>query len=233
MITVEWVKFIALFFEGVLSFLSPCVLPILPIYIGILGGQTSEKQEPSKQLMVNTLSFVVGIALTFFLLAFASSFLSQLLLAYRQWLTMISGVLIILMGVIQLGWLNVKVLNKEFSAKTKVYQPGKQVTPFLAFLMGFTFSFSWTPCIGPILASVFFYASSHQGLLSLLLILVYCLGFIFPFILIAFFSSKMLAFFKTQGKWLQVSKKLSGYLLVLIGLSILTGFFQTIVRLIQ
>lgn len=231
--TFEWFKLTALFAEGLLSFLSPCVLPILPIYIGILGGQEQDEKSSSKRLMVNTLSFVVGISLTFFLLAFTSSFLSQFLLAYRQWLTVISGALIILMGVIQLGWFKIEFLNREFSVKTKIYQPGKKVTPFLAFLMGFTFSFSWTPCIGPILASVFFYASSHQGLLSLLLVLVYCLGFILPFILIAFFSSKMLAFFKSQGKFLQLSKTISGYLLILIGISILTGFFQTIVRLIQ
>lgn len=229
--TFEWFKLIALFFEGLLSFLSPCVLPILPIYIGILGGQAEAGKSNARRLMINTLSFVVGIALTFFLLAFASSFLSRFLLAYRQWLTILSGVLIILMGAIQLGWLKVGFLNREFSAKTKVYQPGKEVTPLLAFLMGFTFSFSWTPCIGPILASVFFYASSHQGFLSLLLVLVYCLGFILPFVLIAFFSSKMLTFFKSQGKFLHLSKTISGYLLIVIGLSILTGFFQTVLRL--
>ncbi|HFI0672155.1 TPA: cytochrome c biogenesis CcdA family protein [Streptococcus suis] len=229
---VQWFTFLALFAEGLLSFLSPCVLPILPIYVGLLAGG-AEGKEGEKKVLVNTLSFVVGIALTFFLLGFASSLLSRVLQANAQVLQIISGLLIVLMGVLQLGWFNIPMLEREFSAKNKVYKAGKNVTPFLAFLMGFTFSFSWTPCIGPILASVFIYASSQQGWLSSILLLVYCLGFILPFILVAFFSQKMLAFFKNNRHYLAWTKRISGYLLLLIGLSILTGFFQHLVRFFQ
>ncbi|HEM4277702.1 cytochrome c biogenesis protein CcdA [Streptococcus suis] len=225
----QWFTVLALFAEGLLSFLSPCVLPILPIYVGLLAGG-AEGKEGEKKVLVNTLSFVVGVALTFFLLGFASSLLSRVLQANAQLLQIISGLLIVLMGILQLGWFNIPMLEREFSAKNKVYQAGKQVTPFLAFLMGFTFSFSWTPCIGPILASVFIYASSQQGWLSGILLLVYCLGFILPFILVAFFSQKMLAFFKNNRHYLAWTKRISGYLLLLIGLSILTGFFQQFVR---
>ncbi|WP_105202649.1 cytochrome c biogenesis protein CcdA [Streptococcus suis] len=228
----QWFTVLTLFAEGLLSFLSPCVLPILPIYVGLLAGG-AEGKEGEKKVLVNTLSFVVGIALTFFLLGFASSLLSRVLQANAQVLQIISGLLIVLMGILQLGWFNIPVLEREFSAKNKVYQAGKQVTPFLAFLMGFTFSFSWTPCIGPILASVFIYASSQQGWLSGILLLVYCLGFILPFILVAFFSQKMLAFFKNNRHYLAWTKRISGYLLLLIGLSILTGFFQQFVRFFQ
>ncbi|NQN68044.1 cytochrome c biogenesis protein CcdA [Streptococcus suis] len=228
----QWFTVLALFVEGLLSFLSPCVLPILPIYIGLLAGG-AEGKEGEKKVLVNTLSFVVGITLTFFLLGFASSLLSRVLQANAQFLQIISGLLIVLMGILQLGWFNIPMLEREFSAKNKVYQAGKNVTPFLAFLMGFTFSFSWTPCIGPILASVFIYASSQQGWLSSILLLVYCLGFILPFILVAFFSQKMLAFFKNNRHYLAWTKRISGYLLLLIGLSILTGFFQHLVRFFQ
>ncbi|CYW18983.1 cytochrome c biogenesis CcdA family protein [Streptococcus suis] len=228
----QWFTVLALFAEGLLSFLSPCVLPILPIYVSLLAGG-AEGKEGEKKVLVNTLSFVVGIALTFFLLGFASSLLSRVLQENAQVLQIISGLLIVLMGILQLGWFNIPVLEREFSAKNKVYQAGKQVTPYLAFLMGFTFSFSWTPCIGPILASVFIYASSQQGWLSGILLLVYCLGFILPFILVAFFSQKMLAFFKNNRHYLAWTKRISGYLLLLIGLSILTGFFQHLVRFFQ
>lgn len=228
----QWFTFLALFAEGLLSFLSPCVLPILPIYIGLLAGG-AEGKEGERNVLVNTLSFVVGIAVTFFLLGFASSLLSRVLQANAQVLQIISGLLIILMGILQLGWFNIPMLEREFSAKNKVYQAGKQVTPFLAFLMGFTFSFSWTPCIGPILASVFIYASSQEGWLSGILLLVYCLGFILPFIFVAFFSQKMLAFFKNNRHYLAWTKRISGYLLLLIGLSILTGFFHHLVRFFQ
>lgn len=228
----QWFTFLTLFTEGLLSFLSPCVLPILPIYVGLLAGG-AEGKEGEKRVLINTLSFVVGIAVTFFLLGFASSLLSRVLQANAHVLQIISGLLIVLMGILQLGWFNIPMLEREFSAKNKVYQAGKQVTPYLAFLMGFTFSFSWTPCIGPILASVFIYASSQQGWLSSILLLVYCLGFILPFILVAFFSQKMLAFFKNNRHYLAWTKRISGYLLLLIGLSILTGFFQHLVRFFQ
>ena len=228
----DWMTVIALFAEGILSFLSPCVLPILPVYVGILAGGGGEKEE-SRTVLINTLFFVVGITMTFLLLAFTSSLLSRFLQANSQLLRIISGLLIIFMGLVQLGWLRINVLEREFSAKSKAYQVGKKVTPLVAFLMGFTFSFSWTPCIGPILASVFIYASSHAGWTSFFLILVYCLGFILPFLLVAFFSQKVLEFFKNKRQNLGWTKKVSGYLLLIIGLSILTGFFQNVVRFIQ
>ena len=228
----DWMTVIALFAEGILSFLSPCVLPILPVYVGILAGGGGEKEE-SRTVLINTLFFVVGITMSFLLLAFTSSLLSRFFQANSQLLRIISGLLIIFMGLVQLGWIRINVLEREFSAKGKAYQVGKKVTPFVAFLMGFTFSFSWTPCIGPILASVFIYASSHAGWTSFFLILVYCLGFILPFLLVAFFSQKVLEFFKNKRQNLGWTKKVSGYLLLIIGLSILTGFFQNVVRFIQ
>ncbi len=228
----DWVTVFALFAEGLLSFLSPCVLPILPVYVGILAGGAGEKEE-SRTVLINTLFFVVGITMTFLLLAFTSSLLSRFFQANSQLLQTISGLLIICLGLVQLGWLRINLLEREFSAKSKAYQVGKKVTPLVAFLMGFTFSFSWTPCIGPILASVFIYASSHSGWTSFFLILVYCLGFILPFLLVAFFSQKVLEFFKNKRQYLVWTKKVSGYLLLIIGLSILTGFFQNFVRFIQ
>ena len=228
----DWMTVIALFAEGILSFLSPCVLPILPVYVGILAGGGGEKEE-SRTVLINTLFFVVGITMSFLLLAFTSSLLSRFFQANSQLLQIISGLLIIFMGLVQLGWIRINVLEREFSAKGKAYQVGKKVTPLVAFLMGFTFSFSWTPCIGPILASVFIYASSHAGWTSFFLILVYCLGFILPFLLVAFFSQKVLEFFKNKRQNLGWTKKVSGYLLLIIGLSILTGFFQNVVRFIQ
>lgn len=99
--------------------------------------------------------------------------------------------------------------------------------------MGFSLSFSWTPCIGPILASVFFYASSHSGIWSILLISVYCLGFILPFILVALFSQKVLDYFKKQTRFLHYTKIVFGILLICIGLSILIGLFGNLIHLLK
>ena len=234
---IDGLKLSALFLEGILSFFSPCVLPVLPIYIGILAGD-SEKNEKGelvyqhKTVFVHTMAFVVGISFTFFILAFASSALSRLLIEQMQFLKIFSGLLIIFMGLLQLDVIQSRFFAREFSATNQVYHAQKKVTPWLALLMGFTFSFSWTPCIGPILASVFFYASTQQGIYSFWLISIYCIGFILPFILVALFSQKILTVFSRQVKFLRYTKIVSGIVLIGIGLSILTGFFSSIMRMI-
>ena len=181
--SVSLVKLSFLFLEGLLSFLSPCVIPILPIYIGILAGRKEQNEHGElvfnkRNTITNTLFFVLGICSTFFILAFATSFISIFLNENIKTLQIVSGILIVFMGLLQLGVFKIGFLKQEFSIKDKVKRKGNKTTPVLAFLMGFTFSFSWTPCIGPILASVFLYASSHTGIMSIILVLVYCLGFI-------------------------------------------------------
>lgn len=225
----QHITILTLFIEGLLSFFSPCVLPILPVYIGILAGQGEEKQSGEiiwdrRKVFTNTFLFISGIAATFFILAFASSLISQ-------FLQNLGGILILIMGLVQVGLIKSHFFNREYSAKNKVYQAGQKVTPLIAFLMGFTFSFSWTPCIGPILASVFLYASTHQGIYSVLLILIYCLGFVIPFALIALFSQRVMGVFKKQKRFLKYTKLFSGILLILIGISILTGSFAKIAHL--
>ena len=220
-----------LFLEGLLSFLSPCVIPILPIYIGILAGKKEKNTNGElvfnkKNTITNTLFFVLGICATFFILAFATSFISVFLNENIKTLQIISGVLIVFMGLLQLGVFKIGFLKQEFSAKNKVKRKGNKTTPFLAFLMGFTFSFSWTPCIGPILASVFLYASSHTGIMSILLVLVYIL----PFILVAFFASTLLGVFKRNTNILKYTQIISGIILIIIGVLILSGSFTTIAR---
>lgn len=229
-------KLLALFSEGVLSFFSPCVLPILPVYLGILGGQADAvvAHRPGiarKRLLTNTLFFAIGIALTFFILGFASSLFSRFLLAHLAFFRLIGGGLILLFGLFQLGVFHLSFLNRELSARQRVYRPGRQMTPLLALLLGFTFSFSWTPCIGPILASVFLYASSHQGWAGLLLIGLYSLGFILPFLLVAVFSERLLITFRKYNHILKYTKLVSGVLLLVIGFSILTGSFANLSRI--
>ena len=231
------ITILTLFVEGLLSFFSPCVLPILPVYIGILAGQGEEQQSGEmvwnrQKVFTNTFLFISGIAVTFFILAFASSLISRFFQSHIHFLKNLGGILIFIMGLIQIGLIKSRFFTREFSVKNKVYQTGQRVTPLIAFLMGFTFSFSWTPCIGPILASVFLYASTHQGLYSVLLILIYCLGFVIPFALIAVFSQKILTIFKKQKRFLKYTKLVSGILLILIGISILTGSFARLARLL-
>lgn len=226
------IKLIALFVEGILSFFSPCIIPIIPIYISMLAGKKQFDENGNilinkKNMITNSLFFVVGISITFFILAFATSYISTFLNTHIKVIQIISGILIITMGFIQLGFLKLNFLKQEFSLKRKV--KAKNMSPLVALIMGFTFSFSWTPCIGPILMSVFLYASTHTGILSAILVLVYSVGFILPFIIVAFFATKILDLIKKHNNILKYTMIISGIILVLIGLSILTGSFQTFV----
>lgn len=228
-------KLLALFVEGQLTFFSPCILPILPVYLSLLGGQVSKGTGVSGSVksrrLLNVCCFVLGIAASFFLLAFASHVLSRFLIQQKRILKLFGGFLILLLGFLQLGVLKMPVLNREFSFKQRVYRAGQRVTPFLSMLMGFAFSFSWTPCIGPILASVLFYASGHKGWEGTFLVTVYCLGFTFPFIILALFSEKILEKVKNNYKILKYTKILSALILIAIGSSILIGNFSKLTRL--
>ena len=138
---------------------------------------------------------------------------------------MIVGVFIILMGLVQLGVLKFTFLEKEYKFKTK--NNLKKMTPLLAFVFGFTFSFAWTPCIGPALASVLMLASSSETVLQgNLLVLVYTIGFAIPFLLVGFFTTELLNFLKKHQKILKYTIKISAIILILIGILTLTGMYE-------
>lgn len=217
------VKIVTLFLEGVLSFFSPCVLPIIPIYFGILGSNLSTGEGNKKQTLWNVFLFILGICSTFFLLGSLSQLLNAFFRQHLQVFKWVGAILIILMGAFQLGLIKSKRLMSEFSIRNKVFDYSKKLSPIVCFLMGLTFSFSWTPCVGPILASVFFYSSSQDGALGMLLIMIYCIGFIIPFILVAMFSQKLLAYFKTKYHLLHYTGIVSGVVLILIGISMLVA----------
>lgn len=223
------IKFIALFIEGILSFFSPCIIPIIPIYITMLCGKkeyelNGEIKINKKSSIINSIFFILGISTTFFIIAFATSYIGNILNSNIKIIQIFSGILIIIMGLLQLGIFNIPFLKREFSLKRKFKY--KNVNFLVAFLMGFTFSFSWTPCIGPIMASVFLYASTHTGLTSFMLVLTYSIGFILPFILTTIFATKILTIIKTHPKIIHYTVIISGIILILIGLAIITGDFQ-------
>ena len=226
-------NFIFVFFEGLLSFLSPCVLPLLPVYIGYLAGNGKEIDEDGKikynrkKVFINTLLFVLGISFAFFILGMSFSTLGSFFQANRRIFTIIAGVLIIFMGLMQLGIFQISFLHKEYKLKTK--KNLKKMNPILAFILGFTFSFAWTPCIGPVLASILMLASSSGSILQgNLLVLVYTIGFSIPFLLVGFFTTELLNFLKNHQAVLKYTIKISAIILILVGILTLTGSFEGI-----
>ena len=227
----ENINYIFVFLEGMLSFLSPCVLPLLPVYISYLAGNGKEVDENGnikyirKKVFTNTILFVLGISFAFFILGMSFSAIGSFFQENRKVFTTIAGIFIILMGLVQLGIVKFTFLEKEYKIQTK--NNLKKMTPLLAFVFGFTFSFAWTPCIGPALASVLMLASSNGSIMhGNLLVLVYTIGFTIPFLLVGFFTTELLNFLKKDQKILKYTIKISAVILIIIGILTLTGTYE-------
>ena len=179
------VPVLTVFLQGLLSFFSPCVLPLLPMYISYLsgGGRTVDEEGTvhykRSKVLCNTLFFVLGISFAFFLLGFGFTAAGQFFRENRMMLGRVGGVIVILFGLYQLGLFgSSKLLNRE--ARLPFRLDKVAMNPLVALILGFTFSFAWTPCVGPTLASVLLMATSAQAAQGFVLIGVYTLGFVLP-----------------------------------------------------
>lgn len=211
---------IVVLLEGLVSFFSPCVLPLLPVYMGILSNSSIRKlndgKYDSKVLLLNTLSFTLGISTTFFILGTSITVLSRLLKEYSAFITLIGGILVMLMGLFYVGAFKSRLLNKDTRRISKV----ENATILSSFILGFTFSFGWTPCIGTVLTSVLLMASTRSSILSsYILIGVYTIGFILPFIVLAIFYAKLHKRLKWFRNHLDVIKKIGGLIIIVSGLT--------------
>lgn len=214
------------FIEGILSIFSPCILPILPIYLSMLANSTVSDMNDSKfkgsVLIRNTIFFTLGISATFFILGASINALGAFFNTYKYLIMIIGGVIIIIMGLFYLGIIKSEFLSREKRLSVKY----KTMSPVSAFVLGFTFSFGWTPCIGPILASVLVMASTADNIvISNLLILVYTLGFILPFLIVAIFYSKLGKRLNKIKNHMDTIKKISGIFILIAGLIMLVNGF--------
>ena len=223
------VSALTVFFQGLLSLFSPCVLPLIPIYIGYLSGGTGKIGEDGKihfkrsKVMVHTLCFVLGVSFAFFLLGLGFSAVGTFLKDNQIWFARIGGVLVIVFGLYQLGFLGKSYfLGKERRLPFRLDLLA--MSPVTALIMGFTFSFAWTPCVGPALASVLLMAASvSTKVVAFGLIGVYTVGFVLPFLAVGLFTTTLLEFFKNHMKVVQYTVKIGGILMIFMGVLMLTG----------
>ena len=219
----------AVFFQGLFSFFSPCVLPLLPLYIGYLSGGTGRRGEDGKlyykrsRVMVNTLFFVLGISFAFFLLGLGVSAAGSFFKSNQKVFAAAGGILIIIFGIYQLGIFGTfSFMGKERRLPFKL--DVLAMSPVTALLLGFTFSFAWTPCVGPALTSVLIMAASAgTRTAGFFLIGVYTLGFVLPFLAAGLFTTSLLEFFKKHGNVVKYTVKAGAVLMILMGVFMLTG----------
>lgn len=219
------------FIQGLISFFSPCVLPLIPLYIGYLSGGAKTTDEDGNirykqsKVMLNTLFFVIGISFSFFLLGLGFTTIGRFFHNYQTWFTRIGGIIVVLFGLSQLGFFGNPLMGKE---RRFHFQPDSlAMNPLTALIMGFTFSFAWTPCVGPALASVLIMAASSASTATgFLLIGVYTLGFVLPFMGVGIFTSSLLDFFKKHKQVVKYTTKIGGILMILIGVMMFTGWMN-------
>ncbi len=223
------VPMFTVFLQGLLSFFSPCVLPLIPLYIGYLSGGTGEKGEDGRiyykqsKVMLHTFFFVIGVSFTFFALGLGVSSLGGFFYKNQMMFARIGGIVVILIGLYHMGFFGTsKIFSKERRLPLKL--DPLAMSPLTALVMGFTFSFAWTPCVGPTLTSVLLMtASAKTKGYGFFLIAVYTLGFVLPFLAVGIFTTSLLAVFKKYANIVKYTIKIGGILMIVMGLLMFTG----------
>lgn len=211
------------FAGGLLSFLSPCILPIAPGYLGIISGTSLANLEAEsvskRRVLTATVAFILGFSVVFISLGMASSYLGQFLLKYRKLIAQIGGLIVIVLGLHQAGWLPITWLYQE-----KRVQINHHIGISGAFLTGLAFSLGWTPCISPILGSILTLAGTqgHVGK-GILLLALYSLGLAVPFLLLALGFEQVSRGMSRLKPYIRYFEWISGILLILMGLLLITG----------
>ncbi|RPI01720.1 MAG: cytochrome c biogenesis protein CcdA [Zetaproteobacteria bacterium] len=219
---------------GLLSFLSPCVLPLLPSYLSFVAGISFEELQGTvanprtrRALFVNSLLFVLGFSLVFIALGAGATLLGQALFRYQVAIRRIGGALVVVLGLYVAGWLRVPFLAREWRAELANRPAG-----YLgAVLTGVTFAAGWTPCIGPILGSILTLASVSQTVgTGILMLAAYSLGLAIPFLLSSLMIDRFLTFFDRFKYFFPIVTRASGIVLIAVGLLLLTDYFAVLSR---
>ena len=208
------------FSAGLLSFLSPCVLPLVPAYVSYLTGSTIEELKDDKAklfTLYKSFGFVIGFSIIFILMGVSITSLGKLFITHKDVFQKIGGTLIVVFGLHTIGVFKIKLFYRE----KKFLYFDKIKGPFSSVIMGMAFATGWTPCIGPILSSILIYATSINSIgKGILLLVMYSIGLAVPFILTAMAIGNFMKQFRKFSKYLPIVSKISGVLLIIMGILI-------------
>ena len=223
---------IAAFVAGLVSFLSPCVLPLVPGYVSLISGVGVEElkdQEPSlfRKVMLNSIAFILGFSIVFITLGAISTEVGQIAAQYKSILARVAGVLIIVFGLHLTGILRIKALYSD----KRLHSVKGGSTAWGAFVIGFAFAFGWTPCVGPILSAILYLASAQNSVAKgILLLSIYSLGLAVPFLLTSLGIERFLSFYGRFRRHMHVLEVASGGLLIALGALLVFGRFTLLAR---
>ena len=213
------------FGAGLISFLSPCVLPLIPGYISFISGASLNDLLAKKKInLLPLILFSLGFSFVFIIFGAAASYLGQVLLQNSQTLRLVAGLIIIIFSLQLLGILNINFLNFEKKIYTK-----KNNNIWFSFVVGMAFGFGWTPCIGPILGSILALASTEETIMKAIILLsFYSLGLAIPFVLSGYLIQRFILFSKNFKNNINLISKIGGIILLITGILILTNQLQAI-----
>jgi cytochrome c-type biogenesis protein len=221
---------IAAFLAGLISFLSPCVLPLVPGYVSLISGAGVEELKTAqgqlmRRVMVNSVGFILGFSIVFVTLGAISTEIGQVAARYKHTLSIIAGIVIIIFGLHLTGIFKFKALYTD----ARLHNVKGGSTPYGAFLIGFAFAFGWTPCLGPILSVILGFASQEDTLVKgILLLAVYSLGLAVPFLLTSVLMERFLKFYGRFRSHMHALEVLSGGLMIALGILLVLGRFTLI-----
>jgi cytochrome c-type biogenesis protein len=224
----EGVSFIGAFTAGIVSFLSPCVLPLVPGYISLISGVSREEMvagnNPAvlRKVLLHSIFFIIGFSIVFVALGASASTLGQLLVAYKVVLYRIGGLIIIVFGLHMTGILKIAALYQD----KRFHNAGKGTTPWGAMVIGMAFAFGWTPCLGPILGAILTVAASQNTVMAGVVLLgVYSLGLGVPFLMTSLGVNRFLRFYARFRAHMRTLEIAAGAIMIVLGIMIMTNQF--------
>jgi cytochrome c-type biogenesis protein len=235
--SIPQISFFAAFSAGLLSFVSPCVLPLVPSYISYITGlsveqlaDAAERSRFRKAIIVNSLLFIAGFSAVFVAFGASASLIGQMLIAYQEHLRRFGGILVIIFGLYLLGILNLNFLKTE----KRLHFRSRPAGYLGSFLIGVAFAAGWTPCVGPVLGTILLYASTTDALTDgVTLLTCYSLGLGLPLFLTALGIDRFLAYFKEVRAYLWGVSTVSGALLVAVGVMIYANSLTMITSFLE
>ena len=222
-----WLAFV----EGLLSFFAPCILPLVPSFLIYISGTTINQASDlsnsacRKKIVLHSISFIVGFSFAFICLGFSSSVLGSIFSLYETWIMRIGGAILVVMGLSMLSVLKIPLLNQE----KIIHLNAKPAGFFGSFVVGLTFSLGWTPCLGPVLASILLIASASKSpLTGVYLLSLYSLGLAIPFFVAALLVSRLVGLMQRWGHLVRYTSMVLGGLLVALGVFLLSGYWKLV-----